>query len=232
MKNVIVTGASRGIGKAIAEAFAAGGCSVFINARNEEALKETTEEINSKGQGKVHYKAADMADKASVEAFADWCLSFGNPDILVNNAGVFIQGNCVDEHDGALENILKINLMSAWNLTRKIAPVMKQAKSGHIFNISSIAGTKAYPGGGVYSISKYAMNGFNDNLRHELMPFGVKVTNVLPGATLTDSWGGFDNSNGRIMEAEDIAKMVVAASQLSSQAVVETILVRPQLGDL
>lgn len=232
MKKIIVTGASRGIGKAIAEAFAADGCKVLINARTEKSLQQAADEINNKCPGTVEYKATDMSRKKQVEAFADWCLQFGTPDVLVNNTGIFVQGNVIDDIDDALEEILNVNLFSAWHLTRKIAPAMKAERSGHIFNISSIAGTKAYPGGGVYSISKYAINGFNDNLRHELMPHNVKVTNVLPGATLTDSWQGFDNSNGRIMEAKDIADIIVAASKLSPQAVVETIVLRPQLGDL
>jgi short-subunit dehydrogenase len=103
---------------------------------------------------------------------------------------------------------------------------------GHIFNMCSIASLQAYEGGGGYSISKFALNGFSQNLRHELKSTGIKVTAVFPGAVLTDSWGNFDNSNGRIMESDDIAAMVYAASNLSPQAVVEEIVLRPQLGDL
>ena len=105
-------------------------------------------------------------------------------------------------------------------------------KRGHIFNICSIAALRAYDGGGIYSISKFALNGFSQNLRHEMKPHGIKVTAVFPGAVLTDSWGDFDNANKRIMEATDISKMIFAASTLSPQAVVEEITIRPQLGDL
>ena len=86
--------------------------------------------------------------------------------------------------------------------------------------------------GGSYSISKFALLGFSKNLREELKPFGIKVTAVLPGAVMTDSWEGFDNSTKRIMEANDIANLVVAAASLSDQAVVEDIVIRPLLGDL
>jgi NADP-dependent 3-hydroxy acid dehydrogenase YdfG len=109
---------------------------------------------------------------------------------------------------------------------------MIQRGAGHIFNICSIAGLKAYTNGGAYSISKFAMNGFSMNLREEMKPHGIKVTTVHPGAVLTDSWGDYDNSTKRIMEANDIAKMVYMASQLSLQACVEEIVIRPQLGDL
>jgi short-subunit dehydrogenase len=109
---------------------------------------------------------------------------------------------------------------------------MLQRGTGHIFNICSIASLQPYPNGGSYSISKYALHGFTQNLREELKPTGIKVTGVYPGAVFTDSWGDFDNSSGRIMETGDVAKMVVQAAQLSPQACVEQIVLRPRLGDL
>jgi len=109
---------------------------------------------------------------------------------------------------------------------------MMERKSGHIFNICSIASLHAYANGGAYSISKFALYGFSKNLREEMKPHGIKVTSVHPGAVMSDSWGNYDNSSKRIMEAEDIAKMIYSASQLSLQACVEEIIIRPQLGDL
>jgi short-subunit dehydrogenase len=109
---------------------------------------------------------------------------------------------------------------------------MIKAKKGHIFNICSIASLQAYPQGGSYSISKYALLGFSTNLRLELKDKGIKVTAVCPGATYTNSWKGSGVPEDRIMEADDIAKMIYAATQLSPQAVVEDIVLRPQLGDL
>jgi short-subunit dehydrogenase len=109
---------------------------------------------------------------------------------------------------------------------------MMKAKSGHIFNICSIASLNAYENGGAYSISKFAMYGFSKNLREEMKPYGIKVTHVLPGAAYTDSWSGSGIDPGRIMEAADIARMIYAAAHLSQQACVEEIIIRPQLGDL
>ena len=117
-------------------------------------------------------------------------------------------------------------------LEKLSSPEMIAAKRGHIFNICSIASHQAYKDGGAYSISKHAMLGFSKNLREEMKPFNIKVTSVSPGAVLTDSWGDFDNSDHRIMEAQDIAKMIYTASQLSIGACVEEILMRPQSGDL
>jgi short-subunit dehydrogenase len=109
---------------------------------------------------------------------------------------------------------------------------MIQKGKGHIFNICSIASLKAYPNGGSYGISKYALHGFSQNLRTELKDKGIKVTGVYPGATYTNSWLGSGVAPERIMEANDIAHMLYAATQLSQQAVVEEIILRPQLGDL
>jgi NADP-dependent 3-hydroxy acid dehydrogenase YdfG len=91
---------------------------------------------------------------------------------------------------------------------------------------------QAYTNGGSYSISKFALMGFSKNLREELKPHHIKVTAVYPGAVLTDSWGNFDNSKNRIMEASDIATLILSCSKLSISAVVEDIVIRPQLGDL
>src|SRR5579871_4714460 len=105
--------------------------------------------------------------------------------------------------------------------------MMKQ-KSGHVFNVCSIASLKAYANGGAYSISKFALAGFSKNLREEMKAHGIKVTTVYPGAAFTDSWSGSGVDPRRIMEAADIAEMICAASRLSPQATVEDIVLRPQ----
>jgi short-subunit dehydrogenase len=153
-------------------------------------------------------------------------------DILVNNAGIFIPGNVHDEEEGLLEKVMQVNLFAPYHLTRLLLPAMIRYKSGHIFNIASIAALQAYPGGGSYGISKFALDGFSKNLRHEMKQHGIKVTVVYPGATYTDSWKSSGISADRFMKVEDISKLIYTTSQLSPQACVEEILVRPQLGDL
>lgn len=230
--NVIVTGSSKGIGKAIAAAFAAEGHQIILCARNENELIFAAETLQVQfPSSKILYKKADLSLATDIESFTQFCLEKGKPDILVNNAGMYFPGGCLDDKD-ALDAIMKSNLYSAYYVTRQLAPAMISNKSGHIFNISSIAALAAYEGGGCYSISKFALNGFSQNLRHELKPHHIKVTTVFPGAVFTDSWKGFDNSDGRIMETDDIAQMILACSKLSPQAVVEEIVLRPLLGDL
>lgn len=231
--NVIITGGSKGIGKAIAMKFASGGYSLLLCARNEIALRKTAEEISTKYPGcLVNSMPADLSDKNQITAFSDWCLEQGAPGILVNNAGFYLPGKSYDEPEGSLEAMMNANFYSAYYLSRKLIPAMIKNGNGHIFNMGSIASLDAYEGGGGYSISKFALHGFTKNLRHELKSRNIKVTEVLAGAVMTDSWAGFDNSKKRIMEPEDVAAMIFAASQLSPQAVVEEIILRPQLGDL
>lgn len=231
--NVIVTGASKGIGRAVAEQFAAGGHDLFLCARGEVALYKTTEELMTKYPAvTIRSKPADLSKKETAHAFGNWCLSYAVPDILVNNAGLFESGSVHNEAEGLLESQLATNLFSAYHLTRTVLPAMMQRGSGHIFNLCSIASLAAYENGGAYSISKFAMYGFSKNLREEMKPHGIKVTSLHPGAVMTDSWSGFDNTSKRIMEPEDIAKMIYAAAQLSPQACVEDIVIRPLLGDL
>ena len=231
--NVLITGASRGMGKAIAEIFAANGHHLFITGRNEITLYKTMEELLTEYPAvSIKAKAFDLSKKEGAKDFGAWCLKSVVPDILINNAGTFEPGSIFNERDGLLEDQLAINLNSAYHLTRTLLPEMMKRKSGHVFNLCSIAALKAYNNGGAYSISKHAMHGFSKNLREEMKQFNIKVTSVFPGATLTDSWGDFDNSSNRIMEASDIAKMIYAASQLSHGACVEDIIIRPLLGDL
>lgn len=231
--NVIVTGASKGIGKAIAEIFAANGHDLFLCSRGEVALYKTMEELQTKYPAVVvKAKPFDLSKKEEAIAFGNWCLSFAVPDIVVNNAGFFEPGSVHTEPEGLLESQVATNVYSAYHLSRTVLPKMIEKKSGHIFNMCSIASLHAYKNGGAYSISKYALHGFSKNLREEMKAFNIKVTAVFPGAVFTDSWGDFDNAAHRIMEASDIAKMIYAASQLSGGACVEDIVIRPQSGDL
>ena len=230
---VLVTGASRGIGKAIAEIFATNGYDLFLSSRSEVALYKAMEELQTNYPSvSIKAKAFDLSDKQHAKDLGNWCLKYAAPDILVNNAGLFEPGSVHNEPEGVLESQLAINVSSAYHLTRTLLPQMMKRKSGHIFNLCSIASLDAYDNGGAYSISKFAMYGFSKNLREEMKPYNIKVTSLHPGAVLTDSWAGYDNSSKRIMEAEDIAKMIYACTQLSDAACVEDIVIRPQLGDL
>lgn len=231
--NIVITGGSKGMGKAMADKFATAGNNIFISSRHEAELAKTAEEINSKHGNLVSYFAADLSQKAGVRALANHLISKNiTPDILINNAGLFMPGSVYNEEEGILEEMININLYSAYHLTRALLPSMIKKKQGHIFNICSIASLSAYANGGAYSISKFALMGFSKNLREEMKQFNIKVTAVYPGAVFTSSWEEANISPSRIMEVNDIADLIFSSASLSPQACVEDIIIRPIQGDL
>lgn len=234
MMNIVITGASRGLGKAIAELFAANGYNLYLTSRSAVALYKTMEELTTRFPDvTIKAKPFDLSEREQVRQLAEWILGLDiTVDILVNNAGSFEPGSVYNEPEGTMESMMNINFFSAYHLTRALIPEMIKRKSGHIFNMCSIASFQAYKNGGAYSISKFALAGFSKNLREEMKPFGIKVTSVYPGAANTDSWAGSGIDPKRIMETADIAMMIFSSSRLSVQACVEEIVLRPQLGDL
>ena len=233
-KSIVITGASKGIGRAIALKFAAQGFNVAVCARKQADLDSLKAELQAQSSTiKVLAVSCDVRKKDEVLAFAKQVAeSFGTVDVLVNNAGVFLPGEVHSEPEGTLEQLIETNLYSAYHISRALIPAMKERKSGSIFNVSSVAGIQAYHNGGSYSISKFALQGFSKALREELKPHNIKVTTLVPGATLTNSWAGSGLPDERFIKAEDIAQTVWDVYNLSPNTVVEEILLRPVLGDI
>jgi len=232
-KTAVISGATKGIGLAIAHAFAKIGFDLAICARNQDDLNQLAVAFaKDYPKSRVVVYSADLSKVEKVKAFAQFIKeSFTKIDVLVNNTGVFITGDILSEPDGTLESQIETNLYSAYYLTREL--VGNIPKYGHIFNMASIASFMAYPGGGSYTISEFAMLGFSKVLREELKGQYIKVTSIMPGATWSNSWQG-DNlpPYERLMPAKDIAAMIIACWQLGPSSVVEDLVIRPQLGDL
>lgn len=229
--NAIITGATKGIGRAVAELFAKNGFNVAVCARTQadvDALKTTLEE---KHNIKVIAQAVDMSEKKAVKAFvANILEQWKTVDILVNNAGVFIPCELANaENEEAFEMMMDLNLYSTYYMTQGVLPSMIEQQKGHIFNMCSIASIMPY---GAYAVSKHAMLGFSKVLREEVKDKGIRVTAILPGATYTASWDGTDLPQERFMKAEDIAQSLLDIYNLSERTVVEEIILRPQLGDI
>ena len=232
-KCIVVSGGSKGIGKAIIERFAQAGFDAITCARNEYDLEQLKRSIENTYGTKLAYKTADLSLKEDVLAFAKFVNETGREiAALVNNTGVFMPGSILEEEEGNLEKMMETNLYSAYHLTRQLIKPMMARNSGYIFNICSIASLVAYPNGGSYSITKFAQLGMSKVLREEVKAHGIRVTSVMPGATLTASWAGVDLPAERLMKPEDVAEAVFSAFSLSKQSVVEEIVIRPQLGDL
>jgi short-subunit dehydrogenase len=232
-KLIAVTGASRGIGRAIALRFASAGFDIAACARKTNDLEALKSHIEKEFNVSVHIHSADLSDRSQAQAFARFVGTIRRPiDVLVNNAGLFVPGDLSTEPDGNLETMIGANLYSAYHVTRGLVDAMKRQRSGHIFNMCSIASFTAYPNGGSYAISKFALLGFSRCLREELKPFGIRVTSVMPGATWTDSWMGSGLPEERFIPASNIAEAVFCAYSLSPNTVVEDLVIRPQLGDI
>jgi short-subunit dehydrogenase len=230
---VVVTGGTKGIGRAILEKFASHGYDVCTCARKQNELDALATDLISRFNIKVHHRVADLSSAAATRTFVDFVNGLNQPiSVLVNNTGTFIGGNITEEDDGVLEELIATNLYSAYRVTRGLVAGMKQRRLGHIFNMCSIASFMAYPAGGSYAITKFALLGFSKVLRAELKEYGIRVTAIMPGATRTASWDGTDLPDDRFMKAEDVADTVYSAFILSQQSVVEEVIIRPMLGDI
>ena len=228
MSVVLVTGASRGIGRAIVARFVREGCTVVACARGSAGLAELKADFPE-----VDCFPCDMRDGAAVDALAREVQErHGTVDLLVNNAGAYRPGQIATEDDDALLDMLQANLFGAYRLTKRVLPAMVARRSGMVINVCSTASIAAYPNGGSYSIAKHALHGFSRNLREEMKPHGVRVVALLPGATLTASWEGVPLPPERLMPAEDVATIAWTAWSLSARSVVEDIVMRPQRGDI
>lgn len=234
-KLAVITGGTKGIGKAVIEAFAATGKFDFVTCtRNEKDLLALKNEMELKfPEISVFVFKADLSVREDSDAFVEFVKSHGKEvEILVNNAGLFTPGAVHNEPEGSLEKMIETNLYSAYRLTRSFVQQMKERKSGHIFNMCSTASIIPYVNGGSYCISKFALYGMTKVLREEMKEHGVRVTAILPGATLTASWEGVELPPERFMKPEDVASSILNAYQMSRNSVVEEILIRPQLGDV
>ncbi|GAB3722715.1 SDR family oxidoreductase [Hymenobacter agri] len=233
---IVVTGGSKGIGRAVVARFLRAGFPVATCARSAADLAELTTALTAEITGAtLHTQPADLSRPEDCARFAAFVQGLGlQIEVLVNNAGAFVPGRLQDEPaDGSqLRQMLAVNLLSAYDVTLPLLPGFIAQQRGHIFTICSTASITAYPNGGSYGIAKHALLGFTKNLREELKPAGVRVTAVLPGPTLTASWEGVELPRERFVQAEDVAEAVFGTYSLSPHAVVEELLIRPQLGDL
>lgn len=229
-KAIVISGGSKGIGKAILTKFANEGLIPIICSRNLVNLEDLKEQYP---ETSLCCFAADLSQKTEVQKFAQFVKETGlDVEVLVNNVGLFVPGQICDEPEGNLELMMQTNVYSAYYLTRALIHPLIQQKRGHIFNICSIASLIPYPKGSSYTITKFALLGLSKVLREELKPHNIKVTAVLPSATLTDSWQGTDIPVDRFIKPEDVADLLYACYSLSPYCVPEEIILRPQGGDI
>ncbi len=233
MSLAVITGASQGIGKAIAERFAlVPHAQLCLLARSAANLDKVANNVRGLGAQARCFPVDVTDDEAVVHAAQRIQDSCGVPDVLVNNAGRFETGSVLDTSPAAFRAQLEVNLTSAFVVTRAFLGRMVQRRQGHVIYIASVASKQAYAGAAAYCAAKHGLLGLARVVREEAKSHGVRVTTILPGATMTPSWAGVPVEAERLMAAEDVARTVAGVCSLSSRAVVEEVLLRPQLGDI
>ncbi len=225
--NAVITGATKGIGKAIAIKLAENGYNLAICARNALELEAFSADLSYTGVS-VFTFVADLGNKAEVAAFCDAVKGeYASIDVLVNNAGVYLPGSMLDEVDDSFENQLNLNLLAPYYLSKYFGKIMRNQQSGHIFNICSIASKEIIPNAGGYCVTKSALLSLNDVCREELSKYNVKVTAILPGSTLTASWEGTEIPAERFVQPEDIAAAIHTVLNLSAGVNVDEVTLKP-----
>jgi len=233
-KHALITGATRGIGRGIAFMLAKAGCHLMLAARTEEALRDLAEILSTQYPDIiVRYKVIDASQREQVKQLAEYTSAiFPVLFILVNNVGLFKPGNLLGEAQDALETHMSVNVYCPHYLSVFFGQKMVEAGEGHIFNVGSVAGKKSVPTAASYSVTKYALHGLTDVLRQELGPYGVKVTELIPGSTFTSSWEGTDIPEEQFVGVNDIAQALWVCLQMSKGANVDEIIIRPVSGKL
>lgn len=229
-----ITGASRGIGYSIARCVAPMCSHLLIASRRKANVTAAAKRLQKETGCQVH---AIWGDLAKGRSFADAAKQLvatttKRVDLLVLDAGYYVEGSLAEIADVDFERNMLVNCHSAHYVVSALLPFLKKSPTGKIVLVGSTAAYEAYPLVPTYGIAKWGLRGYAINLRKELMAQHIGVTFISPGGTLTDMWTGADLPKNRLLEADDIGKLVAATMTLSRQAVVEELIVRPMLGDI
>ncbi len=228
-KVAVITGGTKGIGKAIAESLLKNGAKVFICARDESELENCVSELSE--VGKVEGKTCDIRNESDVKAMLDECKNtFGRLDILINNAGVGFIGKTIEEMSpDKFRQTLETNLFGVFYTCHYAIPIIKESgNGGYIINISSLAGQNAHPKMAAYNASKFGLNGFTEALMQEVRQENIKVSYICPGSVNTE-FGDEKVSDEKAwqLQPEDIAQTVMDLLKMESRALPSKVEIRP-----
>jgi len=223
----LVTGGSRGIGRAIANRLASLGASVAICGRDRAALKDAAEGLAKTG-ARVHAQPADVTRSADVaKLVAKTEAALGPVTILVNNAGMGLFGPAHEKSEADWDRVHNTNLKSVFLLSRAVAPSMIRRRSGDIINISSLAGRNTFAGGGLYCASKWGVIGLSGCMAEDLREHGIRVSVICPGSVSTEFSGRAPKDSSKALRPEDVAHAVEAIVTQSPRSFLSEIHVRP-----
>ncbi len=227
----VVTGAARGIGEAIALRLARMGAAVVLTARDQARLLQVKADIEQNG-GKAFVMPCDLTDEKAVAAFGKRVSDeLGRCDILVNNAGVSVlRKPLIDLQVEEWDQMMDTNLRAPYLMIRSLAPLMIAARSGHIINISSLAGKNILPEGAAYSASKWGLNGLTYSVAEELRQYNVRASVIAPGSVNTHFGGaGSTKDRTRMVQPDDVAQVVAMLVTQAPTSFVSEVLLRPTI---
>ncbi|HKC62537.1 MAG TPA: SDR family oxidoreductase [Pyrinomonadaceae bacterium] len=228
-KVAIVTGSTKGIGRAIAEALVREGLNVCVSARKADEVEQAVRELSDAGEGNVTGAVCDVRDYDEVKALFEHTASeFGGVDVLVNNAGIGIFGRVDETEPEDFRAVIETNLFGVFYCCREAIPQMKRRGGGYIINISSLAGANAHPQMAVYNASKFGLNGFSEALMQEVRHDGIKVSYIMPGSVNTDFGGDEpDETKSWQLQPSDIARVVVDLLHHNDRSLPSRVEIRP-----
>lgn len=224
-KKALITGGGKGIGRALAVALAQEGVDIALLGRSAGSLEAVAKEISGTGV-KVAYATADVSDLEAVnEAVARLTKELGEPDILINNAGIAAFGNFMELDPAQWEQIIRVNLLGVYYVTRAVLPGMIARKTGDIINISSTAGQRGAPLTSAYSASKFGLLGLTESLMLEVRKHNIRVSALTPSTIATDMAKDLNLTDGnpdKVLQPEDLAEFVVAQLKLNRRVLVKS----------
>jgi NAD(P)-dependent dehydrogenase (short-subunit alcohol dehydrogenase family) len=230
-KTAVVTGGTKGIGRAIAEALVAEGLNVCVGARNVDEVKQIVRELEGTGAAGATGAACDVRVYEEVEALLAHAIEeFGGVDVLVNNAGVGLSKTVEETTPEEFGAVLETNLFGVFYGCRAVIPEMKRRGGGYIINISSLAGANPHPRMAAYNASKFALNGFSEALMQEVRHDHIKVSYVMPGSVNTEFGGSqVSEENAWQLQPEDIARVVVDLLRHDERSLPSRVEIRPSM---
>jgi NAD(P)-dependent dehydrogenase (short-subunit alcohol dehydrogenase family) len=228
-KSAIVTGGTKGIGRAIAEALVREGVNVCVSSRHENEIEAAVNSLSGLQGGDVVGAICDVRDHDEVKALvAHTVAEFGNVDVLINNAGIGIFGKVEDTSPEDFRAVIETNLFGVFYCCHEVIPEMKKHGGGYIINISSLAGTNAHPKMAAYNASKFGLNGFSEALMQEVRHDGIKVSYIMPGSVNTE-FGGDKPSAEKDWQLQptDIARVVLDLLHHDDRSLSSRVEIRP-----